>query len=59
VTGLLAAGIPATVIGQLTAAERGRVLVVGAGRGEAIGDLPRDELYRLLAADAAPSPPPP
>jgi len=58
VTGLLAAGIPATVIGQLTAAERGRVLVVGAGRGEAIGDLPRDELYRLLAADAAPSPPP-
>jgi hydrogenase maturation factor len=41
-------GIAATVIGEVTTS--GRELIHPDGRVEAIDDLPRDELYRLLEA---------
>jgi hydrogenase maturation factor len=48
VSGLVAHGTQAAHIGDMTHIETGRVLVHAGGRQEAIDELPRDELYRIL-----------
>ncbi len=55
VDGLRAAGIEATRIGEMRPSEGRRVLVHTDGREEEVTHLDRDELYRILEANAEPS----
>jgi hydrogenase maturation factor len=46
--GLREHAIPATQIGHMTSADRGKILVHPDGREEPVTELGRDELYRIL-----------